>query len=65
MQRLYHSLSLKSKKNLPVGHQIQAPVSFGILNRAFNRLLNLHIGTNGFFCFSGSYQGAAVAGSYP
>lgn len=62
MQRLYHSLSLKSKKNLPVGHQIQTPVSFGILNSAFNRLLKFHIGTNGLFCFSGSYQEAVFAG---
>lgn len=64
MQRLYHSLSLKSKKNLPVGHQIQASVSFGILNSAFNRLLKLHISTNGSFCFSGSNQEAVVAGPY-
>lgn len=54
MQRLYHSLSLKTKRNLPAGHQIQAPFSFGMLHTAFHKLLRLHIVTNVYFCSHGS-----------
>lgn len=45
MQRLYHSLGLKTERNLPAGHQIQAPFSFGMLHTAFHKRLKLYIVT--------------------
>lgn len=41
MQSHYHSLGLKTERDLPAGHQIQAPFSFGILHAAFHKLLKL------------------------
>lgn len=64
MQRLYHSLSLKTERNLPGGYQIQAPFSFGILHTAFHKLLKLHIVTNVYFCYHDSYQRAGVVVSH-
>lgn len=64
MQGFYHSLSLKTERNFPAGHQIQAAFSFGILHTAFYKLLKLHIVTNVYFCFLGSYQKAGSTVSH-
>lgn len=64
MQRLYHSLSLKTKRNLPAGRQIQASFSFGILHTALHKLLKFHIITNVYFCSCIFYQRADVAVSH-
>lgn len=49
MQRLYHSLSLKTKRNLPAGHQVQAAFSFGMFHTTLHKLLKFHIATNAYF----------------